>query len=210
LKEEETLDQNQKGAAQAYPLAWPAAWPRTRHPERSRFDRIRLTIFKCVREIGRQLNLLGARKVVISTNLKLRQDGIPYSNQRQPDDAGVAVYFTLGGTEQCVPCDRWKSIEENLWAISCSIEAMRGLERWGAKSFVDAAFRGFKALPERASGRAWWDVLGVATEAPADEIRAQYRKLAMTHHPDRGGSIGAFTELQDALGQALAARGESR
>jgi hypothetical protein len=94
-----------------------------------------------------EIRKLGSKQVVISSNLELRNDGLPRASQRAPTDQGVAVYFNLNGRSQCFPCDRWTTVEHNLWAIAKSIEALRGLERWGAKTMVDAAFRGFQALP---------------------------------------------------------------
>jgi hypothetical protein len=189
----------------AHPLTWPAGWPRTNSPKRSSFGKY--TFEQSRRDVLRQLRLLRASDIIISSNLKLRQDGWPYSNQRQPDDAGIAVYFKLNGEDQCIPCDKWWTVEENLRAISKTIDAIRGLERWGAKEMVNAAFRGFKALP--ASGdstpsnqRNWFDVLEVSPNASWDVIEAAYRKLLHKVHPDKGGSVTAFYELQDAFKQA--------
>lgn len=42
------------------------------------------------------------------------------------------------------------------------------------------------------------EVLGVSPEATDDEIRAAYKRAAMKHHPDRGGSSEAFQAVQDA------------
>lgn len=41
-------------------------------------------------------------------------------------------------------------------------------------------------------------VLGVEKNASQEEIRKAYRKLAMTHHPDKGGDVETFKEIQKA------------
>lgn len=41
-------------------------------------------------------------------------------------------------------------------------------------------------------------VLGVSPEATDDEIRTAYKRAAMKHHPDRGGSSEAFQAVHDA------------
>ena len=184
----------------AYPLQWPATWPRTDQPQLAKFK----TPFSFARDqLLRELELLGARSVVISSNMMVRQDGFLYAKQRVPDDRGVAVYFTLNGEQQCIPCDKWSQIQDNLQAIRLTVEALRGLERWGAKEMVNAAFRGFKALPESAivtpySKRAWYEVLEVAQTASPEIIRAAYRQKAMKAHPDQGGTPAAFEEVQSA------------
>lgn len=200
--------------ATAYPLAWPAGWPRTPAHQRARARfggrgyQKGASQERAQNFLVDELERLGARSVVISTNVELRRDGLPYANRRQPEDQGVAVYFVRAGRQQCIPCDRWDRIADNMHAIALSIEAMRGLERWGAKQMVDAAFSGFKALPEQASGTPWWEALRVQPTATADEIRDAYRQRAKDTHPDvAGGSAEAFGEVAAALKQGLDARG---
>lgn len=181
---------------EAYPLYWPEGWPRTERRQHSRFEPHGLAAETA--KIRNELSLLGARHVVVSTNIELRRDGLPYSNQRRPDDPGVAVYFLLKDRQQCIPCDRWWTVEENARAIWKSIEALRGLDRWGAKSFVDAAFKGFQALP--APGVTHWrNVLGSSVVTLAD-AETRYRELARERHPDKpGGSEAAMADLNVAM-----------
>ncbi|NJP11409.1 MAG: hypothetical protein HC866_19605 [Leptolyngbyaceae cyanobacterium RU_5_1] len=77
-----------------YPLHYPLGWQRTKFPQRSRFNPTRdRTFAECRDELLRQLNLLGASKVILSTNIPLRSDGLPYARFKIPDDKGVAAYF---------------------------------------------------------------------------------------------------------------------
>jgi DnaJ-class molecular chaperone len=43
-----------------------------------------------------------------------------------------------------------------------------------------------------------YDTLGVRSNAPADEIKRAYRRLASQHHPDKGGDKSRFQEIQQA------------
>lgn len=199
--------ESQSGGVTAYPLSWPTNRHRTpsHRRARSRFD----TTFAVARdELLRELKRLGGRSVVLSTNMELRNDGLPYASRRPPDDVGVAVYFVDSkGRRKCFACDRWNKIEDNLHAIKKTIEALRGIERWGSGEDMEAAFAGFAALPPAPKSRAWWDVLGIHPYSPADVITQAYRTLVHKHHPDRGGSTAAMQEVNAAFEAAKKERG---
>lgn len=46
----------------------------------------------------------------------------------------------------------------------------------------------------------YYKILGVNKTADAEEIKRAYRKLAFTHHPDKGGDTAKFQEIQEAYG----------
>lgn len=184
----------------AYPLQWPAGRPRTKAPENTwafmRSTRTRYTVSQACQLVLDELRRMGVHQVVISTNLRVRLDGLPYSDQPKPKDAGAAIYFQHQGRPVCFACDKWTFVEDNLRAISLTLEAVRGMERWGAAS-IEATFTGYAALPAPA-GSQWWEVLGVMPHYPANEIRATYRALVKLHHPDAGGNADKFREIQEA------------
>lgn len=192
---------------EAYPLAWPHGrartpdWRRETPKFRAMFSAARDEL---VREIERLTGTVryGDARIVVSTNLSLRRDGLPLANQRQPDDPGVAVYFLYRGHQRAFCCDRWKRVEHNMQAIAKSIEALRGIERWGSGDMLDAAFAGFNALPPPAEPaaphRPWHEVLGVQAHSATDAVRVAYRRAAAQHHPDRGGSNDAMARVNAA------------
>lgn len=45
----------------------------------------------------------------------------------------------------------------------------------------------------------YYEVLGVSKDAQPNVIKKAYRKLAMTHHPDKGGDEEKFKEIQTAF-----------
>jgi hypothetical protein len=195
-----------------YPLYWPARQERTNWNERKRaqFGKSsrhgmggyvpgrKHTIAEGARELEQEVRRLGGRNLIISTNLKVKADGLPYSNQRQPEDPGVAVYFKWRKRDLVFACDKWTLIEDNLWAIVKHIEALRGQERWGVGS-LDQAFAGYAALPDPDT-RSWWDVLGVQQTASSEEIKQAYFKLAKIYHPDvpETGDAAMFDQITKA------------
>jgi hypothetical protein len=189
----------------AYPLCWPINRKRTLHYNREA-ARFKVTFARSRDNIVREVELLAGRwpdpRVIISTNIALRRDGLPLAGQRQPDDVGVAVYFEYKGKQRCFACDRWKNIEDNMQAICKTIEALRGIARWGTGDMLDAAFTGFTALPAPAS-KDWRDVLGLTSNVALDTARAAYRRLALEFHPDRNPHGAArMAEINAAWDQA--------
>lgn len=212
---------------EAYPLTWPRGVPRTTHRESARFHstawrqssyvrpgatapesyrtRSHLTVAAATDDLRVELERLGARSpIVISSNVPLRRDGLPMSGRAEPGDPGVAVYFSLKGVETCIAIDKFDRVAANLRAISHTIAAMRGIERWGGAALVEAAFTGFQGLPApgESSGEAWWDVLKIAPDAPRGTIEEAARVLLAQTHPDKGGTADAFIRVRTALEQA--------
>lgn len=196
---------------EAYPLKWPDGWERT-PPSKRQKARFATSRSKSVSHLLNELRLLGAKNAVISTNIETYQRGgreIPYANQTV-DDPGVAVYFVLDEEEQCMPIDRWNKVDDNLRAIGKCIEALRGLDRWGAKSFVKASFRGFKALPPPGGDsiiigevhKPYWEVLEIPENSPMWIVKQAYKRKAKEAHPDQGGTVEAFQRVKRAYDEA--------
>lgn len=133
-----------------------------------------------------EIKLMGGRDVILSTNIPLRKDGLPYADFKIPNDRGVAVYFKYKGNQMCFACDRWNRIEDNVMAIGKTIEALRGIDRWGASDMIERAFQGFTALPSPKTK--WYEVLEVSPTATEDEVKRARNRLAMKYHPDTGNA----------------------
>jgi hypothetical protein len=199
----------------AYPLSWPIQYPRTRHRRRSNFKRQshyggnHHSMDRTTQALYDELGRLGAINVILSTNVTVRLDGRPYSNQRTLEDPGVALYFRLKGRDIILPCDKWDRVECNVWAIVKHIESLRGQNRWGVGT-VEQAFAGYAALPPPTSAAAnCWTVLDILpSQRSRDQVDSQYRRLAQRYHPDvAGGSHEAMSQLNQARADALAQLG---
>ncbi len=186
----------------AYPLQWPSGRPRTPsgHRSSSRFD---VTPNQAQRDMFHQIALMGGKNVIVSTNLRLRKDGGIYAADmnKTPDDPGVAVYFERKGQRVCFSCDMYHRVWENIRAIGKTIEAMRGIARWGAEEALDRAFTGFAALPSPEARKHWSDVLNVPSNAAADDIKAAYRSAART--AAKQGDQARLQDLNVARDEAL-------
>jgi len=198
----------------AFPLCWPDGWPRTKSRRTSPY---KVTTDAAITELLGGLRLMGARDIIISSNVPLRRDGTMYrgdhSDQRL-GDPGVAVYWDAPNKNgytapRVIPCDVWHTVRENVRALGLAIDYLRGLQRTGAGEILDRAFLGFARLPETTGGeRSWWQVLGVERDADARYIRGVYRSLAAEHHPDKGGAAATMAQINDAFRQATAERAD--
>jgi hypothetical protein len=110
----------------AYPLHWSAWKPRNQTPRASAF---KTDLVKARNGLQAELRRLGAANVVISSNAELTADGRIAARQRRLIDTGIAVYFDLDGEAMCFACDEYILLEDNVHAISLTIEALRGIER---------------------------------------------------------------------------------
>jgi len=159
-----------------------------------------VTLGRSILDVQNEVRLLGGRDLIISSNMPLRRDGLPYA-RAAVFDVGVAVYFTYKKRQVCFACDRWDSVEGNMRAIAKTIEALRGIDRWGTGDMVEQAFTGFTALP---SPESWWQVLGLkGPDASREEIEQAHRRLAMQHHPDRGGDVETMARINRARDQGM-------
>lgn len=199
-----------------YPLSWPANWARTKSYQRERatFRSTRksnyvdtngntvtgssskaLTVADAIKRLSGELARLGATNEILSTNVKTRLDGLPYSNQPEPDDVGAAVYFKLKGKPRCLACDKWNRVADNIAAIAQHIDALRRIDRYGVGT-MEQAFAGYAALPPSAED--WRTVFGLNGGATLADVETKFKALAIQHHPDRGGDPAVMAKLNAA------------
>lgn len=211
---------------QSCPLTWPDGWKRTPSSERGygRFNRKEttyrgegasrysyktkrnLTVSDGISRILCELETMGVERqdVIISTNVRTRLDGLPRSGEREPDDPGAAVYWKFPGEAmRCMAVDRYTKVADNLAAIAATLEAMRAIERHGGAEILNRTFRGFAALPEKASSP-WREVLGFDAfqDVTGEDIDEVFRRLVQEHHPDKGGDPEKFRAVVEARQQA--------
>lgn len=172
--------------ATKFPLTWPDNWPRTNPASRihSRFAEHSIT--QAFSELAHEMNALAGDSWFMSSNIpRVARDGLSGSVTR-PADPGITVWFKRKGKPLSMACDRWILVEDNMWSIARSVEAIRGIERWGASEIMERAFRGFTALPGvgQTVGASWWSTLGVPVNATPEQVKEAYRLLAKKHHPD--------------------------
>lgn len=198
---------------QAYPLQWPAGWPRSkyRHDAGAKFGRA--DFYLSIARLEKELEMLGAKNCVLSTNLQTRMSG-KLSSDDYINDPGVAVYFMLRNQKMSMARDAYTKVRDNVRSLALAIEHLRGLERHGGASMMERAFAGFTALPPP-SGQAeeiinWRDELemrGFVDLPTADQLDVaenRYRMKAKSVHSDQGGDDAKMILLNASIAQARA------
>lgn len=186
----------------SFPLYWPESWPRTdlQNRKHARFDD--RSVYEARKILAEEIRRFGASDLIISSNLELKLDGTPRSNQRQPDDRGVSIYFNRDDVGMALACDIYLTVEDNLWALCRTLQALRQIERDGSPALINRAFKGFAQLADP-DELPWWSVLHVTKDATKEQITSAYRVQAFATHPDHGGSTEAFDQVQKAYDAAI-------
>jgi hypothetical protein len=188
----------------AFPLQWPLGWKQTPkwHRKTSRFkplpfSKVRDELFKCLKRMG-------AKDIVLSTNVPLKNDGLPYANFKTPEDLGAAVYFQYKKKQMVFACDVWNKLEDNLLSICKTIESVRGIERWGASEMIERAFTGFAQLAAPDYEKPWYEILNVKVNASKEEIKDAWKKQSIIHHPDKeSGSHDMIVKINQAYQKGI-------
>lgn len=171
-----------------YPLEWPIGWARARSRTRARFGigGNGALLGDSRRGLELELERLDAEQIQISTNIRIAAGGKGWRDEREPTDAGVAVYFRIANQSRALACDKWLRVADNLHALALHVGAIRGQLRWGVGS-IDQAFGGYKALPAMGAPKLWHEVLGLPHTATRDQIVAKRNELLRKLHPDVAG-----------------------
>lgn len=184
-----------------YPLKWPEGWPRTLATAR-RSAPYKTSLQAAVNDLLADLRRMRATDIVISSNVRSSLIKQTESDLRDP---GVAVYWLhKDGSPRVMACDHWHRLRDNVRGVGLTIAALRQIERCGATGMLDRALDGFKALP---AAPTWREVLQLPRSGPvtAAQVTTQFRALAATHHPDRGGDTVTFGQITQAYREALSA-----
>lgn len=176
-----------------YPLQWPLGYTRTPSYKRQRSN-FKQTMDGAQRFLRDELRRLGAKDLIVSTNIPIRQDGGMYAAYmgKKLEDPGVAIFFKWNKKEVTMCCDQYNTVWENTYALGKGIEAIRGMERWGVSDFIERAFTGFTAIeaPKEVKPLEWYDILECRPDSTEEVIKANYRRLCKDWHPDIAGPAG--------------------
>jgi hypothetical protein len=200
-------------------VEWPDGFERTSEADREPYPHgFRVDRRKAFENILEELKKLDAEEVRIDSGATQKtMNPNLLSQESQPDDPSVVVYFTKDEKDFAVPCDKWDNVRDNAQAIAKYLNAKRALDRYGVKT-VESEFTTQKLPPgeehetENPDDDEFADnpphkVLGVSSDAGDEEIKAAARALKKEHHPDTGGNLEKFNRVLEAEKVLLGGRG---
>lgn len=209
-------------APNRFPLAWPAHRPRRAAKNRIRGDFSEtlgdgtgktkpISLQTASERLELQVERLGGRYPILSTNVELRMDGRPRADRSPPADPGACVYFDLKGTPYALACDTYTDVAQNIAALANHIDALRRQERYGVASAAES-LHAFQALPAPdhvlPSRRPWrqalgfpesWPPNGMLIDSVRDTITRHYRAEAIKAQ----GNEAALADINIARDAAL-------
>lgn len=199
---------------------WPQ--PSTRDREASPF---RVTLGQTLKLLERELRMLAAKSPVLQIAIReggFRRDGLPRADARA-EHPGVILSFESKFGPLLLPCDTFRSWQDNLRAIGMHLENLRHASLYGVGRRGEQ-YRGWKALgagPGDPFAPAVdpddWDanreitaeegarIFGMIQGAPWGPILASPSAYAQARpvvlrlaHPDHGGTADRFLQAQSA------------
>lgn len=199
-----------------YPLAWPSHRLRRRPQDRERGTFVAngkaITLAGATDKLEDQIERLGGKYPLLSTNVELRMDGRPRADRTPPSDPGACVYFTLQGRPMAMACDAFTTVQMNIAAIANHIDVVRRQARYGVAT-AEESLQAFLTLPRPAADPTndWRAVLGLPGDFPGrlrtgdavTRIRAYHRSKIEDCHPDKGGDPTAAALINAARDAAL-------
>lgn len=199
---------------------WPSA--RTKGRKNGTF-RVDYNTLLC--QLQDELDCIGTTQAIISlalTSADIRvRDNMPRASAR-PTDPGVVLNIKCRQGDLQFACDTYTDWQDNLRAISLTMNALRAVDRYGCAKQAQQ-YTGWKALPpgpqeiavsahnDEMAARVLSATSGYATaDILRDSMRCKdaYRKAAKATHPDvTGGNGSKFRQVQEAYEQLKARHG---
>lgn len=173
-----------------YPLSWPQNWDRT--PSKSRTlnsgFKNNMSLSEAIRFLEDETaNFNGANSFILYCDVEnLSSERL---RRKLSDDSGVCLTFKYGQGHYAIACDKWFSLEHNIYALHLIVRSMRNIERWGVGSVPRALFGYLQDNPSIgnnaqavASALAasempkWQALLGLGSTATIEDAKAVYRR----------------------------------
>lgn len=140
--------------------------------------------------LDREIRMLAGTNCIIGAFFRpsdLRQDGLPRADAREPSHPGIELSFDSTHGRLVYATDVCRKWQDNVRSIALGLESLRAVDRFG--------------ISQRGEQYAGWLQLETRQASPerGAELVKQHgglRKALMRTHPDRGGDIRDWHDVQ--------------
>ncbi len=191
-----------------HPLKLPPNWTVTPLTSREfcRQFPANIELDDAIRFLEDEITALGMTAPVIYTNsIALNNPRLRKIDTRL---SGVTIQFGTGKNTAWLACDKWQSLEQNLYALHLTIRALRNIESWGIAPayFIIQAIStentatGYSSSTGHSTSQIpdWMAFLGLGHTAELEDANAVYRRRAKTI----AGDEDALIQLNQAMDEA--------
>jgi hypothetical protein len=185
------------------PLHWPASIPATpRANQRSDHGFPAQTLSESIGYLEQELKELHASGAL---SLDVEQPLVERLRKKVGSRTGIALTIKYHGRTYHLTCDRWLTVEANIYALHLALRQWRNMERWGIAT-IPQLLAGFvpsvaaHASAPANSGVIWMEALGLGTTATLDDAVAVYHRRAKQVSHDQE----AMTRLNQMMEEARA------
>lgn len=173
-------------------------------PAGNRYSQFSASFAKTMKLLTRELEMLDASNIIVELDVEerhIRMDGYPRADARIGHPAVAVTFESVHGPLRYATCE-FTSWTDNLRAIALSMEALRGVDRYGVSKRGEQ-YQGYKAIPVSTD-----PADAIQTKEQAAEFLSQWggdvRAAVRATHPDHGGNETEFRKVirsRDILGR---------
>lgn len=165
------------------PLVWPEWLPSTPRASQRRDHGLatQITLTESINFLEMEIQELGASAVMFTD---IEQPTIERLRKKVGSRTGASLQMRYHDKTYVFACDRWTTLEHNIYVMHLAIRQWRNIERWGIGS-MDVLIKGFasnidvvsaavldKTMPE------WMHALGLGPTSTLDDAIAVYHRRA--------------------------------
>lgn len=170
-----------------HPLKLPPHWTPTllNAREHSQQFPAHIDLDDALRFVEDEIRACGFIAPVIYTNSVALNN--PRLRKVEPRQSGVAIQFGTGRSVVWLACDKWQTLEQNLYALHLTLRALRNIESWGiapaefmlqAMNHVEHATSHTTNAQNSSTSTGWMATLGLGPTADLEDANAVYRRRA--------------------------------
>lgn len=166
------------------PLVWPDWMPATPRANQQREPSFpaRITLEESIRYLEQELADIGAGGTLY---LDVEQPLVERLRKKVGSRTGASLKLRHHDINHVIACDRWQSMEHNIYALHLAVRAWRNVERWGVAP-LSVSLRGLETgvgtdgqfSADENALTPWMKRLGLGPTATLEDAVAIYHRRA--------------------------------